>query len=219
MLDNNPATIGALFDLDGVLIDTETEYTRIWGEIDSLFPSGVENFPMVIKGTTLPHILGTYYPDPATQAKVVEMLNRCEAAMEYRPIPGAFEFLKALKDAGIPAALVTSSNDEKMSNVYSRLPGLKDYFQTIVTACDVTRSKPDPEGYRLAAERIGIPVGRCCVFEDSLSGLKAGRSAGARVVALATTLPRTALEGKADRIIDDFSNFSVSDLRKIISGE
>lgn len=217
MHTNNNDTIGALFDLDGVLIDTETEYTRIWSEIDSRFPSGVDNFPMVIKGTTLPHILSTYYPDPQVQKQVVDMLNRCEAAMDYRQIPGAFEFLQTLKDAGIPAALVTSSNDEKMANVYRRLPKLKDYFRTIVTACDVTHSKPDPEGYRLAAARIGLPSHRCCVFEDAFSGLEAGRKAGGRVVALATTSPRSDLQGRADTIIDDFTAFTLHDLRKIMS--
>ncbi|MDE6276956.1 MAG: HAD family phosphatase [Muribaculaceae bacterium] len=207
---------GALFDLDGVLIDSETEYTRIWGEIDARFPTGVENFPLVIKGTTLPHILDTYYPDEEMRSLVVEMLRSCEQAMEYRPIEGGIEFLDSLAEAGIPAAIVTSSNDEKMAHLYECLPGFRERFATIVTACDVKNSKPDPEGYRLAASRLGLQPERCCVFEDSFSGLEAGRRAGGAVIALATTNPRHTLEGLAHRIIDNFCGMTAEMIRRII---
>lgn len=210
------ASVGALFDLDGVLIDTETEYTRIWGEIDRRFPSGIDNFPLVIKGTTLPHILSTYYPENLRD-EVVDMLRRSEAEIEYRPIEGAFEFLEALAEAGIPAAVVTSSNDEKMATLYRQLPDFPGRFATIVTACDISRSKPDPEGYMLAARRLGLPSERCCVFEDSFQGLEAGRRAGGRVVALATTNPRHTLNDLADLIIDDFRTFRVDNLLELMA--
>lgn len=111
------AGVGALFDLDGVLIDSETEYTRIWDDIEACFPTGIEDFPLVIKGTTLPHILDTYFADEPVRSQVVEMLRDRENRMEYRPIAGALEFLDALAEAGIPSAIVTSSNDEKMANL------------------------------------------------------------------------------------------------------
>lgn len=212
----NSRALGALFDLDGVIIDSETEYTRIWGEIESRFPTGIPNFPLVIKGTTLPHILDTYFADEPVRSQVVEMLREREMTIPYRPINGAFEFLDALAANGIPAAIVTSSNDEKMANLYSRLPGLKERFSTIVTSGDVSRSKPDPEGYILAARRLGLNPDDCCVFEDSFSGLEAGRRAGGAVVALATTNPRPSLEGKADMIIDDFSEMTIESLYRLL---
>lgn len=206
------AGVGALFDLDGVLIDSETEYTRIWGDIEACFPTGIEDFPLVIKGTTLPHILDTYFADEPVRSQVVDMLRDRENRMEYRPIAGALEFLDALADAGIPSAIVTSSNDEKMANLYSQLPGFRERFAAIVTSCDVRNSKPDPEGYHLAASRLGLAPERCCVFEDSFSGLEAGRSAGGAVVALATTNPRHSLAGRADITIDDFAEMTIERL-------
>lgn len=204
---------GALFDLDGVLVDSETEYTRIWGEIESCFPTGIADFPLVIKGMTLPHILGSYFPDGRVRSEVVAMLRERESRMEYRPVEGAIDFLDSLSAEGIPAAIVTSSNEEKMSNLYRQLPGFRERFASVVTACDVVNSKPDPEGYILAAKRLGLPPCRCCVFEDSFSGLEAGRRAGCTVVALATTNPRHTLEGKADAIIEDFTGMSADVFR------
>ena len=74
----NPDTIGFLFDLDGVIIDSEREYTRIWHAIDQKFPTGVENFEYVIKGRTLTEILDTFFPDRDTHPKVTDMLNEME---------------------------------------------------------------------------------------------------------------------------------------------
>ncbi len=208
----NANAYGVLFDLDGVIIDSETEYTRIWGEIESRFPTGVPDFPLVIKGTTLPHILDTYFADEPVRSQVVEMLREREMTLPYRPVKGAFEFLDALAANGIPCAIVTSSNEEKMSTLYQRLPGLRERFASIVTSGDVAHSKPSPEGYLLAARRLGLKPENCCVFEDSFSGLEAGRRAGGAVIALATTNPRKALEGKADMVIDDFSGMTVDAL-------
>lgn len=207
---------GALFDLDGVLIDSETEYTRIWGEIEARFPTGIADFPLVIKGTTLPHILDTYFADEPVRTQVVEMLHDRENRMEYRPIAGALEFLDTLAANGIPAAIVTSSNTEKMDNLYRQLPGFRERFATVITSCDVTRSKPDPEGYLLAAGRLGLEPEKCCVFEDSFSGLEAGRRAGGAVVALATTNPRHTLVDKANAVIDNFNDLSASILRSLL---
>lgn len=207
--------IGALFDLDGVLIDSETEYTRIWDEIESVHPTGIRNFPLVIKGTTLPHILDTYFPDEPVRSHVVEMLYERENTMEYRPICGAIDFLDALAEAGIPMAIVTSSAKDKMENVYRQLPGFRERFAAIVTSADVTKSKPDPQGYNLAARRIGCEPQWCCVFEDSFSGLEAGRRAGGRVVGLATTNSASSLEGKADLVINHFREMTVDILNAL----
>ena len=77
----NPDTIGFLFDLDGVIIDSESEYTRIWHAIDQKFPTGVENFEYVIKGRTLTEILDTNIPHSDTQPKVTEMLKEMEETL------------------------------------------------------------------------------------------------------------------------------------------
>lgn len=200
--------IAALFDLDGVLIDSESIYTVFWNRMNELFPTGIDNFPYVIKGTTLPQILDRYFPDPEVQAELRVYLKKQEAEMVYRIFPGVERFLRALKEKGIPTAIVTSSNDAKMKVLFDSLPGFRDYFDVVVTDTDVTRSKPDPQGYMLAAERLGVPSEHCVVFEDSRAGLEAGRRAGGKVVAVATTLTHEDIAGCSDIVIDSFEELT-----------
>lgn len=200
--------IAALFDLDGVLIDSESIYTVFWNRMNELFPTGIDNFAYVIKGTTLPQILDRYFPDPEVQAELRVYLKKQEAEMVYRIFPGVERFLKALKEKDIPTAIVTSSNDAKMKVLFDSLPGFRDYFDVVVTDTDVTRSKPDPQGYMLAAERLGVPSEHCVVFEDSRAGLEAGRRAGGKVVAVATTLTHEDIAGCGDIVIDSFEELT-----------
>ncbi len=205
----------ALMDLDGVIIDSEGLYTDFWSGIDRIYPTGVADFALVIKGTTLTDILSTYFPREDVQADIKSRLYRYEAEMPFPVYPGVEAFLDSLRAAGIGSAVVTSSDDAKMANLWRRLPWLRDRFDTIVTGSDVTLSKPHPQGYLLAAERLGCRAEDCYVFEDSFQGLEAGCASGARVVALATSNPRPALAGKADAVIDGFEGFTASDMLAI----
>lgn len=212
----NRNEIGFLFDLDGVLIDSETEYTRIWSEIDTQFPTGVDNFPIRIKGQTLPEILRNYFA-PADHAAVVDMLNAKEQKMHYGWLPGARELLEEIKHCGYGAVLVTSSNNIKMHHLREERPELESYFKYIVTADKITHSKPDPEGYLLGASMLGVRPERCVVFEDSQQGMKAGRRAGAYVVGLTTTLPATVIETVCDLMVHDLSEVNVKMITDIIN--
>lgn len=206
----------ALFDLDGVLVDTETEYTRIWNDIESHYPTGIENFALKIKGNTLPRILDTYFPGEEVQADICRMLKEREEAMEYHIFAGVEAFLADLVANGVPAAIVTSSGTAKMERLFAALTGFRSYFGAVLTDADVTRSKPDPEGYMKAAARLGAKPEECIVFEDSYSGLQAGRSAGARVVALATTNPHDSLTDKADVVLDSFDGITLASLLEML---
>lgn len=179
---------GALFDLDGVLIDSETTYTRFWTEIDRIYPTGIENYALAIKGTTLPEIM-KHYDDSRVRADILRRITEFQESMTYELYPGVVDFLSMLRDSSVPMAIVTSSDDRKMAHLFRQHPGFQKLFDAIVDASMVTRSKPDPQGYLLGAERIGVAPENCFVFEDSLQGLKAGRAAGAVVVGLATTYP------------------------------
>lgn len=207
---NNPASKGVLFDLDGVLVDTEGIYTEFWDHIgNEVYPTGIPNFANVIKGSTLPTILATYFPDPKVSEDIVERLKRHELNMPYRLFPGVREFLTALKSTGIPAAIVTSSGIVKMNHLFEAIPDFRTFFQTVLTDKDVVKSKPDPEGYLKAAAAINRPIADCYVFEDSYSGVKAGMASGATTIALATTNPREQLEDMADAVIDGFNGFTI----------
>lgn len=195
----------ALFDLDGVLIDTEPVYTEIWSDIERHFPTGIDNFAKIIKGTTLPNILSTYFR-PEDHNAIIEMLTVSEDNMAYPLFPDTVPFLEKLRQAGIPAAIVTSSNDIKMKRLFSMYPGFENYFKSVITDSRVKRSKPDPEGYLLGATDLGMAPADCIVFEDSFNGLKAGRAAGATVVALATTNSPDSLRPYCDLLAQDLGD-------------
>ena len=178
----------ALFDLDGVLIDTEGIYTSFWNKVGKHYGK-VPTFANDIKGTTLDDILSTHFPEPETRAEIEKMIHDFEDTMVYALFPGASEFLTELRRRGVKCAIVTSSDRKKMDALALQNPTLAAGMDTVVIADDVQRSKPDPQGYLLAAERLGVAPELCVVFEDSLQGLEAGRRSGARVVGLTTTNP------------------------------
>ena len=208
--------IGFLFDLDGVLIDSEREYTRIWSDIESKYPTGVSDFPRVIKGTTLPHILDTYFPENIHAQIVRELVTR-ENHMVYDYCPGAEKTLAALKEYCIPAAIVTSSMPDKMEKLFRIHPELRSMVGTVVDASVVTHSKPDPQGYLIAADRLGRKPSRCVVIEDSLQGMAAGKNAGAFVIGLSMTLGEKSVAGHADKIIDTLADISVDEILSLIN--
>lgn len=208
MDDLNPYKENAiLFDLDGVILDSETVYTEIWNEIDRLFPTGVPEFALKIKGSTLEKILDDYYPSPEIRNKVEAKLYDLESQMHYLFKPGSEEALKYLKNQKIPIALVTSSNSVKMQHVYDQIDGFKDFFDVIITGDMVSRSKPDPEGYALAASLLKKKPENCIVVEDSYQGIMAGKNLNARVVGVKGTIPIEKLSEGADFIIDSLAEF------------
>lgn len=215
-MDKPAINAGFLFDLDGVLIDSETAYSEIWTRIEREYPTGIEDFARKIKGTTLEKILSDNYPDASTRAKVEARLYELEGQMKYTPLPGAVELLSKLNGRGIPAVIVTSSNDKKMQHLWSDLPDFRQYFRKIVDGDMVTHSKPDPEGYLLGASLIDRKPEHCVVFEDSLQGVKAGHNSGAYVVGVAGTLPAETIAPYCDMVVDTLEDFDVEGLVEIL---
>ena len=203
---------GVLFDLDGVLIDSESIYTEFWADIDRLYPTGVDDFAHIIKGSTLPKILDTYFPEADKQHDILRRISDFEKSMVYRPFPDAMRFVDQLNANGIGCAIVTSSSKQKMDNLYAQNPSFRNCFKAVITSDVVTHSKPHPEPYLLGAEALGIRASQCYVFEDSLSGIESGIAAGATVIGLATTLSLSEITGKAHKTITSFAGFSVADM-------
>ena len=201
----------ALFDLDGVLIDSEGVYYDFWDNIEKMYPTGIPDFASAIKGSTLTKIM-EYYTDPDVKEKVIELLKEQEHSMRYVIFDGVIPFLDELKRRNVPCAIVTSSNEEKMKKLFAQHPGFEEYFKVVITDRQVTKSKPDPQGYLLAAQKLGCEPTDCCVFEDSLFGLEAGRRSGAKVIGLATTNPASSIQDKADKIVSSFIQLAVDDI-------
>ena len=195
----------ALFDLDGVIIDTEGQYSTFWTRI------GLQDFPdnptfaHDIKGCTLVQIFEKYYSaNDDAQARVRAELDEFERNMEYPYIEGALDFVDALRRKGFKTAVVTSSNQAKMQALYRHCPTLAEHFDRIFTSEDTPRSKPAPDCYVGAARHFGAEPEECYVFEDSVNGVRAGQASGAYVVGITTTNAREVLQPYCDKVVDGY---------------
>ena len=207
---------GALFDLDGVLVDSESLYTRFWDDMEKRHPTGIPNYAVAIKGMTLTRILENYEGE-SLKREVEQAIHDYEAQMVYPVMKGVGELLSAMHDAGWGTAIVTSSDSLKMERLFAGVPELKPMFDIIIDGSMVTKSKPDPEGYLRAANGLGYDPKDCFVFEDSLQGVAAGRASGATVIGLSTTFPRERLEqtGCTDIIVSSLEQVSLEKLRAL----
>ncbi len=136
--------------------------------------------------------------------------------MVYTYLPGAKELLDDLKHHNVPTALFTSSNGIKMAHLYKDLPDIRQYFRAIITGDMVRHSKPDPEGYLMAAKSLGLTDGHWVVVEDSLQGVKAGEASGGAVLGVAGTLPPLTLAPHSDEVTDTLQGVTAESLRKLI---
>ena len=194
---------GAIFDLDGVVLDTEGMYTKIWGAVGRKYHPEIEGFADMIKGMTLRNIMDKWFPGEALQREVDETLRRYEAEeMEFRYLNGADEYIRGLRERGIKTALATSSKREKIESVKRQIADIESLFDVVVTAEDVRRSKPDPEIFQKAAELIGEGAGEWAGCEDSLDGRKGGGAGGRCVVGVVGTYSRAQVEALSDVTID-----------------
>lgn len=203
----------ALFDMDGVMIDTEPQYSVFWKQAGEKYKVGLANFESVIKGTTMPNILKKYFGH-VSKSKIDELLNdhdKFEANMSFPEIQGSIRFVESLKVKGIKVGLVTSSSETKLDGV-NRVKHFDQLFDTVVSASRVKNGKPNPECYLLAAKEIGVDPVNCIVFEDSFAGLEAGNAAGMTTVGVATTHPANSLAGKCNKVINNFTSLEWDDV-------
>lgn len=209
--------IAFLFDLDGSLIDSERQYTSMWSEIEKIYPTGIPDYEHYIKGRTLVNILESFYPTDEIRNDIKARLIEMEEKMTFEYTQGADSLLSELERRGIPFALVTSSDEKKMSEVRKQMPGLEKRFNAIVLGDMISRSKPDPEGYLLAAKLLGCPARRCAVVEDALQGLRAGHAAGSYVIGMCDTLGRKAVEPEADVALDSLLELDLDSIITILT--
>ena len=214
---NKEKPIAALFDFDGVVVDTEPQYTLFWDEKGKKFHPEIPDFGHHIKGQTLIQIYKQYFRQPeGLQDEITRQLLDYELTMHFEYIDGVVDFMKELRRQGVKTAIVTSSSDSKMANAYREHPEIKTLVDAIITADRVTQSKPHPECFLLAAETLGVPVEQCVVFEDSFHGLEAGNRAGMKVIGLATTNPADAIAGQCELVISDFVGFSCEKMKSVL---
>lgn len=193
-----------LFDNDGTLISSLRSVERCWGQWAVEYGVGAEDFARIeLHGRPSVEIVADLVPPGrVTEANTrIEELEIADAA-GTEALPGTVRLLNSL-----PAerwAVVTSATRRL---ALARLAGVGVRPGTLVAADDITRGKPDPEPYLLAAARLGVDPARCVVFEDAPVGLRSAHAAGMKSVALTTTYPREQL--RADAVVTDLSQVSV----------
>lgn len=208
----------ALFDLDGVVFDTEPQYTQFWGAQCRHYHPEHPGLEHEIKGQTLTQIYDRWFSGDleSEQDIITQRLDDFEAQMDYIYIDGLESLLRQLHQQGVKTAVVTSSNQPKMQSVYRSHPEFQMLFDAILTSEDFAESKPSPDCYLKAAARFGAAPEECIVFEDSFNGLKSGRAAGMFVVGLGTTNSIESIKSLSDIQIKDYSDMNYERLYALL---
>lgn len=216
-MKNNGIFKCALFDLDGVVFNTEPQYTKFWGGVFKTYQPSCPGNENDVKGMTLLQIFDKYFHgQEKTQQNIIHKLDAFEANMDFDYVNGFEKFVLDLRKNGINTAVVTSSNKVKMASVYEKRPEMTGFFDKILTSEDFERSKPDPDCYKKGAQKFGCTTSESIVFEDSFNGLKAGVESGAFVFGLATTNTRQAIEHFCDYVLDDYDGMSYDKICSVI---
>jgi len=231
-------TRAALFDFNGVLVDDEPMHLRLFRRV--LTEEGVDAASVLPESEYWRHFVGlddraclrellaragggAGGAEPADDGRIARLIARKSAyyqasirAEGYPFFPGAVDLVRGLAEAGLPLGIVSGALRDEVDGAL-RQEGLHGCFKVLVTADDVTASKPDPEGYRRGIaelnsapplpERLLHPH-EIVAIEDTAAGVEAARGAGLRVLAVAHTYPATELAA-ADRVVERIGDLTV----------
>jgi beta-phosphoglucomutase len=219
-MHDDPAVI---FDMDGVLVDSYHAHFESWQIVAAEQGLALTEADFAAQfGRTNQEIIAVYWgADRYTDDEVAALGNRKEAAFreilqaDFPAMPGARELLLALHDAGFALAVGSSGPPENIELVLGAL-GARRLFGAVVTASDVTRGKPDPQVFLLAAERLGVLPGRCAVVEDAPAGIAAAKAGGMTGIGLASTGRTRRSLSAADLVVDSLGELSPRLIGKLI---
>jgi len=218
----NKMELGLLFDMDGVIVDNHVYHFQSWQKLAKKYSIEItdEFYRTQMNGRTFMGIIEVLFKENIDKEKGKEIAYQKEAIYRelYRPhlkpTSGLMAFLESVKSNGVPMVVGTSAPVENVDFTLDGL-GIRSYFHGVVDDRAVTKGKPDPEVYLKCAESIDRDPQNCIVFEDAVSGIKAGKAAGAKVIALATSHKREELE--ADLIVDTFESINLEIIEELLN--
>jgi len=209
-----------IWDMDGVIADTAPYHLKAWQQV--FHKKGVkfseEDFKRNFgqrNDTIIRNTLGQGTPQSEIDAIIQEKESSFRNMVKDRikPLPGAINLIKRLADHGFKIALASSAPIENIQLIITSL-GISDFFQAIISGRDATEGKPSPQGFLLAAQRLGVKPENCIVIEDAIAGIAAAKRAGMHSLAVTNTHPRTSLL-EADLIVDTLETVSVDDIERL----
>lgn len=212
----------AIFDMDGVLIDS----VRLnWQAMNNV----LSDYNVQITDKDVKKYLGRTLRDQVAQLNADFGLHlnydefeeatraiKVELFAKLSPKEGVVEILDLLRAQNTPTAVATSMPRE-LTEQRLRTAGILDYFDVVVTEEDVTKHKPDPEVFTKAAERLGATASQCVVFEDAPAGVEAAKAAGMKCVAVRTAYVPIEELGKADVKVNSLSQFDITEFDRLAS--
>ena len=216
-----PEDKAVIWDMDGVIADTGPYHYRAWRQVFQ--KRGVsftgEDFRRIFgqrNDAIIRNTLGKdITPDEISAvAQEKEEGFRSIVRQNIKPLPGAIELIKRLSEGGFKMAIASSAPIENIQLVIGGL-GISNCFQHFVSGRDVTEGKPSPQGFLLAARKLGMEPKSCIVVEDAVAGVAAAKRAGMYCVAVTNTHSRTSLK-EADLVVDTLEAVTAADLEKLL---
>lgn len=218
---------GFIFDMDGVVIDSNPNHKIAWGEFlkGKGIPCDDQLFDSVMSGRTGPTSMKILFGDDLSNELMEQYLEEVDGYYQgilYKmdkatPIKEVHDFISRVKQKGHRLALATSAPTLNIEMGLEKLK-LEGVFEVVVGKVDVVHGKPHPEVYLTAAKRLGIPKEQCIVFEDSKAGIESALRAGMPVVGIASSHSKEELlEEGVSLAVDDFSDLTIEQVTALIS--
>ena len=218
-------TVAAIFDMDGVLVDSYRAHFESWQIALATRGRSMSQQQFVASfGRTSREVIAHFWPDMAENEHEIARLDahkeeafRKILAADFPAMPGIQGLIESLFESGCAIAIGTSGPPENAELTLDRLR-IRPLLGAIVTGSDVTRGKPDPQVFLLAAQRLGVPPQRCVVVEDAPLGIAAAKAGGMRSVGFASTGRNRAMLAAADLVVQRFDDLKSASLRALAAG-
>jgi HAD superfamily hydrolase (TIGR01509 family) len=223
-MKNTNKILSVIFDMDGVIIDSNPLITTAWRGFLATHDIVLSDKQLnhYVFGRTASETVAMVFPEGLTPELISSYADEVAAEVqrlyisEGKIVPGFAGLVRHLASRQIPMAIATSAPAENVKIVLG-LAGVGAYINIITDASQVHHSKPHPEVYLKTAERLGVVPADCCVFEDSFSGIQSAKSAGMNVIGITTTHSPQELLPLTDAVIADFTHITIDDIRALLA--
>jgi beta-phosphoglucomutase len=216
----------AIFDMDGVLVDSNPFHLRKWEALlkERKIPYDLAQLPQQILGKRNDDAFRLFFGQELTKEQRQQLGEELEAQFRksfgphVQPLPGLRTLLAEIQAAGIPMAVASSAMRPNIEFVIDML-GFRPFFRILMSGDDVRAPKPDPEIYLKTAKEMGVAPAASVAFEDSFPGVQAAKAAGMKCVAIASTFPIDGLRDQtpADLVVSSFTELSLARLQKLFA--